>query len=422
MKNIFIVFTGLGLTVTSALAGNVFPEKHYTSFDMVAMGTIPGFQPKPQPAPAPKPVAAPKPLPPPQALAPQPVVQAPTPPVQPTSPVTQAPPATTLPLAPAPPPVQLPVVDAVTSLTSLLTDKVFAANSFWYTPIPANVPYHPNNTNLVNEFNRQRVKWFNTVEIATKSWASPVYVVPANQPQVAVGWNDCQKKGYADKNFLSQVNAVPIPSHATEAGGTDKEMTIYQPATDTIWELWGAKKDANNKWYACWGGKLANASRSEGRFPKGYGTTASGLPFIGGQITAEELKRGEIKHAIGIALVDVEHFTIYSYPANRSDGWNPTRTPNRIAEGQRFRLDPKINVDALKIPKAGKIIAKAGQKYGFIVWDKAGAITVRAQNPFSYATNPYPALFENKQSYEILKGIPWDRIQFLPFDYGKPTN
>jgi hypothetical protein len=197
-------------------------------------------------------------------------------------------------------------------------------------------------------------------------------------------------------------------------------MTIYQPSTDTLWELWVAKKDANNKWVACWGGKLENASRSTGTFPKGYGTTASGLPFIGGQITAEELKRGEIKHAIGIALVDIEHFTIYSHPANRSDGYNPNKVPNRIAEGQRFRLDPKINVDSLKIPRAAKIIAKAGQKYGFIVWDRAGAISIRAQNPSSYATNPYPALFEGKPSYEVLKDIPWSRIQFLPFNYGKP--
>jgi hypothetical protein len=302
----------------------------------------------------------------------------------------------------------------------VLTDKVFAPTSFWYTPIPENVRLHPNNTNLVSEFNRQRVKHFNTVEINTKSWASPVYVVPANQPKVAVGWNDCQKKGFVEKGFLSQVSAVPIPSHAVEAGGTDKEMTIYQPSSDTLWELWVAKKDASNRWVACWGGKLTNASRSDGAFPKPYGTTASGLPFMGGQITAEELKRGEIKHAIGIALVDIEHFTIYSYPANRSDGWNPNKVPNRIAEGQRFRLDPKLNIDSLKIPRAAKIIAKAGQKYGFIVWDRAGAISIRAQNPSSYASNPYPALFEGKPSYELLKDIPWNRIQFLPFDYGKP--
>jgi hypothetical protein len=60
------------------------------------------------------------------------------------------------------------------------------------------------------------------------------------------------------------------------------------------------------------------------------------------------LQRGEIKHVLGIALVDAEKWSIYSYPANRSDGYNPTDAPNRIPEGLRFRLDPTVDVDALR--------------------------------------------------------------------------
>jgi hypothetical protein len=308
-----------------------------------------------------------------------------------------------------------------TTATVLQTDKVFAPTSFWYTPIPTQVRLHPNNANLVKEFNRQRVRYFNTVNINTKSYTSPIYTVPAGQPTVRIGWNDCQKKGWVETGFMSQVTAVPIPPNAVQAQGSDAEMTIYQPSTDTLWELWQAKKDASGRWIACWGGKLTNASKSHGVFAKGYGTTATGLPFIGGQITAEELRRGEIKHAIGIALVDAEHFHIYSHPANRSDGWNPTKLPNRIVEGQRFRIDPTLNIDALPLTRAGKIIAKAGQKYGFIVWDKAGAVSIRAQNVSSYPSDPYPALFNGKPTYQILNTLPWDRIQFLPFDYGKPV-
>jgi hypothetical protein len=312
--------------------------------------------------------------------------------------------------------------ECIKSLAVVQTDKVFAPTSFWYTPIPLDVALHPNNTNLVTEFNRQRLKWYQTVTINTKEYTSPVYTVPAGQPTVAVGWNDCQKKGYVEKGLLAQLSAVPIPTFATQSAGTDREMSIYQPSTDTLWELWGSTKDVNGNWIACWGGKLPNASLSNGIFPNRYGTTATSLPFIGGQITAEELERGEIKHAIGISLIEIEHYNIYSWPATRSDGWNPAPAiPNRIAEGQRFRLDPTIDVDALPITRAAKIIAKAGQKYGFVVWDRAGAVSIRAQNASSYATNPYPALFDNKPNYEILKTLPWNRIQFLPFNYGKPA-
>ncbi|HTG54958.1 MAG TPA: hypothetical protein VL943_01730 [Niabella sp.] len=310
--------------------------------------------------------------------------------------------------------------ECIASLAKLQSDKYFASTSFWYTPIPANVALHPNSANLNKEFNRQRTSWYQTVNINTREYTSPVYTVPADQPKIAIGWNDCQKKGFIEKGFLAQVADVPMPIYAKEAAGSDAEMTVYQPSTDTIWELWQAKKDANGKWIACWGGKLAGASKSAGIMPKPYGTTASGLPFVGGQITAEELERGEIKHAIGIALVDVEHFNIYSWPANRSDGYNPTKKPNWIAEGQRFRFDPSISVDSLNVSRAAKIIFKAGQKYGFVVWDKAGAVSIRAQNVSSYAENPYPALFDNKPAYEVIKNLPWTRIQFLPMNYGKP--
>jgi hypothetical protein len=148
------------------------------------------------------------------------------------------------------------------------------------------------------------------------------------------------------------------------------------------------------------------------------------LPFLGGQITAEELQRGEIRHAIGISLVDVERSGLFSWPANRSDGYNPDNAPNRIAEGQRFRLDPTINVDALNLHPVAKVVAKAAQKYGFVVWDKAGSISLRAQNPKSYTAlgnpDPYPELFNGKPAYSILNGFPWNRLQFLPMNYGKP--
>jgi hypothetical protein len=223
--------------------------------------------------------------------------------------------------------------------------------------------------------------------------------------------------------LIPQWAAVPIPPYAEPAKGTDSEMTIYQPATDTLWEFWRAR-NTDGHWQACWGGRMQNVSGSDGRWPTIYGTTATGLPFLGGQITSEELRRGEIRHAIGLALVEAEAANVVSWPAKRSDGWNPKKEPNRIPEGLRFRLDPAVNVDALKMHPAGKTIARAAQKYGFVVWDKAGAITLRAQNPKSYTAigqpDPYPAIFNGTPAYAILNGFPWDRLQFLPMDYGKP--
>lgn len=307
---------------------------------------------------------------------------------------------------------------------SLPTDAVFSPSSFWYTQIPAYAPLHPNSANYVKEFLRQKTAYYGNVSINTWSYSSPVYTVDSIATTVSVTQWDCQRKGFLDAGLKLQWATVPIPDYAAPASGTDGEMTIYQPATGTIWEFWRASKDSSGQWKACWGGRMQYANSGNGIWPAYYGVTATGLPFLGGQITAEELVRGEIRHAIGIALVDVEAAKIFSWPAVRSDGYNPQNLPNRIPEGLRFRLDPAVNVDSLPMTAAGKTIAKAAQKYGFVVWDRAGSLSLRVQNPLSYTligqTNPYPALFGGKPAYAVLDGFPWDKLQFLPMNYGKP--
>jgi hypothetical protein len=309
-------------------------------------------------------------------------------------------------------------------VAGLITDQVFAPNSFWYTPIPSTVTLHANSSAFVADFIRQKKEYYGTVALNTYKYASPVYYADLNTSKVKVTQWDCQNKGSLDPNLIEQWAEVPIPGYARPASGTDSEMTIYQASTDTLWEFWQTRK-VNGQWQACWGGRIKNASLNDGVFNDSYGATATSLPFIGGQITAEELQRGEIKHVIGIALVDIERAQIFSWPARRSDGYNPNNAPNRIPEGLRFRLDPQVNVDVLNMHPIGKVIAKAAQKYGFVVWDKAGALTLRVQNPYSYTVlnkpNPYEALFAGAPQYKILENFPWNRLQFLPMDYGKPN-
>jgi hypothetical protein len=307
--------------------------------------------------------------------------------------------------------------------TVLPSEQIFSPKSFWYAIIPVHVQLHENSSAFVAEFLRQKKAYYGTVIINTTSYASPVYYVDIAMPTTPVTEWDCQKKHFKDKYLAEQWSAVPIPDYAVPAKGSDAEMSIYQPSTDTLWEFWQTRK-IGGQWQACWGGRISHVSKSSGVFDQHYGTTATSLPFIGGQITAEELKRGEIRHVIGISLVDIEKASVFSWPAHRSDGYNPDNASNRIPEGLRFRLDPSVNVDALKMNPIGKIIARAAQKYGFIVWDKAGAISLRAQNPYSYTAmgqpDPYDALFAGTKSYAILDGFPWDRLQFLPMNYGKP--
>ena len=318
-------------------------------------------------------------------------------------------------------PAVTPAVETKPASTAgkVVTDSVFSSTSFWYTPIPRYVNLHANTEAMKQDFLRQRKQYYGTVNIATQEYSSPVFTVGKDVKPVKVSWNNCAKKSWIDPSWLEQMAAVPIPSYALQSKGSDGEMTIYQPSTDTIWELWKAGKDEKGNWNACWGGRMQNASKSNGVFTSYYGTTATSLPFLGGQITKEELDRGEIKHAIGIALVDLAAYNIFSWPANRSDG----NARGIIPEGTRFRLDPTVDVEKLNLTRAGKTIAKAAQVYGFVVWDKAGAITMRAQNEISYKAEgiatPYKDHWTGNSTWPVLQNFPWDKLQFLPMNYGK---
>jgi hypothetical protein len=301
--------------------------------------------------------------------------------------------------------------------------EIFASSSFWYSQPPLDAPLHPHSEAFTLDFIRQYRKFYGNVAINTDKYSAPIYVVANNVETTSVAQWDCQNKGFKDQQLEQQWRTVPIPPNAEPADGTDSEMTIYQPSTDTMWEFWQARK-SNGRWEACWGGRMPNVSKNSGIWPRPYGTTATGLPFLGGEIRAEELTRGAINHVMGIALVETAGNDVYSWPANRSDGSNPSNLPNRIPEGLRFRLDPTIDVDALGMHPVGRIVAKAAQSYGFVVWDKAGAISLRAENPKSFTTmglpNPYPAVWNGIPVYEVLRGFPWARLQFLPMNYGRP--
>lgn len=298
-----------------------------------------------------------------------------------------------------------------------MTDLIFAPTSFWYQPIPVDAPLHANSAGFVADFLRQIKAYYG---IVAAYGGVPVYTVPPDAPTTDISpWNDKA----LDPGLIQQWAKVPMPAYAIPDPGIDAEMVIYQPSTCTLWEFWKTVITTSG-WNARWGGRLQPVCKSDGIWPYPYGATATGLPLIGGQITAEELQRGEIRHAIGIVLVDLEDKNVVSWPANRSDGSNPSKLPNRIPEGTRFRLDPAVNLDAIALHPIAKTVARAAQKYGFVVWDKAGAIVLRLQHPSSYTAlgqpDPYPALLNGAHYYAVFNNFPWDRLQFLPKDYGKP--
>ncbi len=256
----------------------------------------------------------------------------------------------------------------------------------------------------------------------TTAYSAPIYTVTAGQPTVNVQWNNCQGQP-PDPNLIAQFQNVPIPDNAVPSDGSDAEMVIWQPSSATEWEFWKAARDpSTGAWSACWGGRITHVSRNPGIMPPHYGATASGLPLLAFLIRVSELQSGHIDHAINLEVPTVQRY-VFSWPANSTDGRETNWSDP--AEGERFRLDPSLNLSTLGLSRGEQIIAKAMQTYGLIVTDGTGSsLAIQAEDPRQYmgssGTDPYAAFFSGSHQYLWLKDIPWDHLQALPWDYGKP--
>lgn len=298
-----------------------------------------------------------------------------------------------------------------------------APSSFFYDDI-SKAPLDANSSAIAANVARQvSSNWGGVAAFNAHAWNTTFYRVDAKTPRVNVKWSNCLKFGWTPDGIYNGAKVfmnVPVPRNAVPAAGSDGAMSIYDPVSDTSWEFWQMKKDPSGAWQACQGGRIDKASTAAGQYPVGFGVSASGLSMAAGTISAAEARAGRIEHAMYLAVVDARHFSEFSWPAVRSDGY--TKDPSAPLEGQRLRLDPTLNVEALPIGDFAKTVARAAQKYGFIVCDKGGAVAPVGEAAQSLkattGTDPWPAILGGPD-HEALRGFPWSRIQALPKDYGK---
>jgi hypothetical protein len=286
--------------------------------------------------------------------------------------------------------------------------QVFSSSSFWYREASDDT-VAPESPGLVARLVDQIHTYYGTVAVNTTSYSVPLYLVGPRQKAVTVRVRSCA--GGTATFAEQQLAAVPIPPDAVPASGTDGELIVWQPSTDTEWELWRAINQGGS-WSACTGGMLRPASQSSGVFPNPSGVSASGLSIFGGLITLAELHAGVIDHVISVGIPETA-LGFQVAPADRNDGWSSSSIA--IPEGTVFRLDPAVDVNALPLSRAGKTIATALQRYGMVVADTSGAVAVPAQDPTPLlragASDPYRTLFGTTPTYQLLNGIPWDRMQ-----------
>ncbi|HUA06220.1 MAG TPA: hypothetical protein VMB27_20100 [Solirubrobacteraceae bacterium] len=306
--------------------------------------------------------------------------------------------------------------------------RFFSPNSFWNTPLSPHAPLAPNSHALVadllryvhGEQARKIGPWINA-----RTDGVTIVTVPANQPTVTVTLD-----GYSDANLSSAWSAVPLPYGARPSPG-DNDLAVWQPSTNTMWEFFQLHQTANG-WEAEWGGAMRNVSSDPGVYGPGawpatltadgwtgdeyrWGVTAASFPIVAGAMTYQDLKAGQIDHALAMVYPNVRRRTFVS-PALRDDGWS--LDPNSLPEGTRLRLDPRLNLAKLKMPPLTRMIARAAQRYGIIIRDQSGVMSFIQQDPTGVA--PFvalgPRLTGGLYASQLLASFPWSHLQVMKMD------
>jgi hypothetical protein len=298
--------------------------------------------------------------------------------------------------------------------------RPFALTGVWNAPLPDSTPLDPRSAELVGAIGQEVTRellagsspWINTTWCTTT-----VYTVPAGQPLVRVQL----VHHLPDAALQSAWSAVPVPPGAIPSAGSDHEITIWQPSADRLWEFWHFGASTTGGWQAQWGGAMSRVHANPGYFSanawpgaqRWWGATATSLPLIGGLIRADELRQGHIDHALALAL-PITRAALYRWPAQRTDGRSTDATS--IVEGTRLRLDPTLDVAALRLAPVTAEIALAAQRYGILVRDTAPNIAFYAEAPTG--TNPYSGadgLYGGLRPDQLLAHFPWSRLQVVRY-------
>ncbi|MEO5361005.1 MAG: hypothetical protein H7843_11260 [Nitrospirota bacterium] len=263
--------------------------------------------------------------------------------------------------------------------------RPFSDDSPWNRPIPADAKTHPNSEIIMKTI----VAEAKNIRLA-KQFAIPVWVVDSKTtPQTKVKSTKIFDTWDKNRTGISDV-AIPVTREMWGEATDDGHICIVDPVAGRSWEMsvykWRKDDDMpRSNTFNIWdlkGTGIGDPKGSKRWFL--IGGRGSGFPLIAGLIRPEEIKHGEIRHAMVFTFPKNRKpdtgDAIFISPAVRSDG--AVKGVEYPIEGMRFQLDPALtekDFDSWGLNNEGKIVARALQKYGMYLGDNGGAMAVQVQ-------------------------------------------
>ncbi len=312
----------------------------------------------------------------------------------------------------------------------------FAEDSFWNSPLEERVkvsPYSEQWCELLHESHAFRN--YAGLHINLFAWTLPVYTVDASVPKqklrpkltycpysqghvVAMGRNT-EELSHMGLHH-SVLDGVPIPEGAFTDKEADAHMVVVAPHENRIYDLWQCMRNTDGQWWS--NSAIAYELEGSGVFDEEiitgiedgqsvhfYGPCrASGVPACAGLIRRDEVMSGEIQHKLAFAC-EVAALQEFVFPATWTDGWLPGGLP----EGCILQLDPTLDLDTLSLNTAGKVVAKALQKYGAVLVDNAGGATLYGEFLGDESMTATTKSWNGILAEESLFSIPFEKYRIL---------
>lgn len=163
----------------------------------------------------------------------------------------------------------------------------------------------------------------------------------------------------------SDPGPYPIPKNVKIEGGRssngDRHAIIVERDSCVLYELFALRRK-DGKWRA--GSGAIFDLRSNALRPKGWTSAdAAGLPILPGLARYDEVKRGEIDHALRFTASETRAKFIYPARHYASDSNDPSLPPM----GLRVRL--KKDFDISGFPAQARVVLRALKHYGMILAD-----------------------------------------------------
>jgi hypothetical protein len=236
---------------------------------------------------------------------------------------------------------------------------------------------------------------------------------------LGLAYADPSSKSYeVDCNLYCGVKFVEgrIPAYAEPNTGSDGKLTVVEPGSGVELDMWRGVYDSTTD---MWSASLRNSIDVYGWgwycMPGEHcgGPNAAGNPGLSGVVRPEEIAQGHIDHALQISGVDgYVRQDFIACPATASDG--NSSDPRAIPEGARVQLDPSFDVDAQSWASWKKVIARAFQKYGAIIDDKGGTLSIMAESNVNRGYDAWQrAGMGTTTGTRNLSDLPWHRMRVL---------